>query len=285
MRGFAHFAFAVVAASVPLVGPGPVRAQSAGEIVSSYGRAHAGRLESVDNVLVVQSVMGMPSELYMEKSEAGGSANLEARLMRMAGGMIPIQSGSNDGAFFGDPSALLLEHSATAVLRGTDLVDGIETSALVIENVTDLELSLPGLPGGEGMQVGSLRFFVDTEEWVIRRMEAYEAAVVTVEPAGATLSVTFGDFRSTDGFVHPFRIVVAASGVGSGISAQELEQVRRSLAEMEARLETMPPEQRAVVEAIMAEQMQNLLGMAGPASITVEILVEEVRVNEGAPGA
>ena len=50
-------------------------------------------------------------------------------------------------------------------------------------------------------------------------------------------------------------------------------------------LETMPPEQRQVVEGIMEEQMQNLLGMAGPASITAEILVEEVRVNEGAPGA
>ena len=285
MRGFAYFAVAVVAASVPLVGPPTVRAQSAAEIVSSYGRAHAGRLESVDNVLVVQSVMGMPSELYMEKSEAGGNANLEARLMRMAGGMIPIQPGSSDGAFFGDPSALLLEHSESAELRGTNLIDGVETSALVIENLTDLELNIPGLPGGEGMRVGSLRFFVDTEEWVIRRMEAYETAAVSGVAAGPTLSVTFGDFRSTDGFVHPFRIVVAASGIGSGISAQELEQVRRSLAEMEARLETMPPEQRAAVEAIMAEQMQNLLGMAGPASVTVEILVQEVRVNEGAPGA
>ena len=285
MRGLAHFALAVVAASVPLAGPGPVRAQSAGEIVSSYGRAHAERLASVDDVLVVQSVMGMPSELYMEKSEAGGSAHLEARLMRMAGGVIPIQPGSSDGAFFGDPSALLREHSESAELRDTDVVDGVETSALVIENVTELELRLPGLPGGEGLRVGSLRFFVDVGEWVIRRMEAYESAVVPVEPGGATLSVTFGDFRSTDGFVHPFRIVVAASGIGSGISAQELEQVRQSLAEMEARLETMPPEQRQVVEAIMAEQMQNLLGMAGPASITAEILVEEVRVNEGAPGA
>ena len=285
MRVFPHFAFAFVAASVPLAGPGPVRAQSAGEIVSSYGRAHAGRLENVDDVLIVQSVMGMPSELYMEKSEAGGSANLEARLMRMAGGMIPIQPGSSDGAFFGDPSALLLEHSESAELRGADVIDGVETSAIVIENVTELELSIPGLPGGEGMRVGSLRFLVDTEEWVIRRMEAYEAAVVSAEPAGPALSVTFGDFRSTDGFVHPFRIVLAASEIGSGISAQELEQVRRTLAEMEARLETMPPEQRAAVEAIMAEQMQNLLGMAGPAAITVEILVEEVRVNEGAPGA
>ena len=285
MRGFAYFAVAVVTASVPLVGPPTVRAQSAAEVVSSYGRAHAGRLESVDNVLVVQSVMGMPNELYMEKSEAGGNANLEARLMRMAGGMIPIQPGSSDGAFFGDPSALLLEHSESAELRGTNLIDGVETSALVIENLTDLELNIPGLPGGEGMRVGSLRFFVDTEEWVIRRMEAYETAAVSGVAAWPTLSVTFGDFRSTDGFVHPFRIVVAASGIGSGISAQELEQVRRSLAEMEARLEAMPPEQREAVEAIMAEQMQNLLGMAGPASITVEILVQEVRVNEGAPGA
>ena len=285
MRGFAYLASAVVAASVSLAGPAPLRAQSAAEVVSSYGRAHAERLESVDDVTIVQSVMGMPSELYMEKSEAGGNANLEARLMRMAGGMIPIQPGSSDGAFFGDPSALLLEHSESAELRGGDIIDGVETSALVIENLTELELNIPGLPAGEGMRVGSLRFFVDTEEWVIRRMEAYDTALVTAGGAGATLSVTFGDFRSTGEFVHPFRIVIAASGIGSGISAQDLEQVTRTLAEMEARLETMPPEQREAVEAMLAEQMQNLLGMAGPASITVEIVVEEVRVNEGAPGA
>ena len=285
MRGSAHFTLAVVAAFTLLSGPRILLAQSAGELISSYSRETERRLASVENVLVVQSVVGMSSELYMEKSEVRGSPVLEARLMRMAGGIVPLQSGASDGAFFGDPSAYLFEHSERAELRGTDVIDGAETSVVVMENLMGVEFSLPGLPGGEGMQVGSLRFSIDTEAWVIRKMEAYEEAAVPSEPYGGALSVDFGDFRTTDGFVHPTRIVVSISGIGSGISTQELEQVRRTLAEMEARLETMPPEQRQVVEGIMEEQMQNLLGMAGPASITAEILVEEVRVNEGAPGA
>ncbi len=285
MRGCVHLVSAAVVASTLLIAPGILRAQSAEELISSYRGENERRLEGVDNVLVVQSVLGMSSELYMEKAEANGTAVLEARLMRMAGGTVPLQSGASDGAFFGDPSAYLFQHSEEAELRGTEAIDGAETSVIAMENLTGIEFSLPGLPGGEGMQVRSLRFFVDTEAWLIRRMEAYEEAVAPGEPSGAALSVDFGDFRSTDGFVHPFRIVVSISGVGSGISAAELEQARRTLAEMQARLETMPPGQREVVEAIVAEQLQNLLGMTGPASMTAEILVDEVRLNAGAPGA
>ena len=285
MRGCARLVSAVVVLSTLPTGPGILRAQSVGELISSYRGENERRLEGVDNVLVVQSVLGMSSQLYMEKAEANGAPVLEARLMRMAGGAVPLQSGAGDGAFFGDPSAYLFEHSAQAELRGTEVIDGAETSVVAMENLTAIELSLPGLPSGQGMQVRSLRFFVDTEAWVIRRMEAYEEAVVPAESSGAALAVDFGDFRSTDGFVHPFRIVVSVSGVGNGISAAELEQARRTLAEMEARLETMPPGQREVVQGIVAEQLQNLLGMSAPASITAEILVEEVRVNAGAPGA
>ena len=285
MRGCARLVSAVVVLSTLPTGPGILRAQSVGELISSYRGENERRLEGVDNVLVVQSVLGMSSQLYMEKAEANGAPVLEARLMRMAGGAVPLQSGAGDGAFFGDPSAYLFEHSAQAELRGTEVIDGAETSVVAMENLTAIELSLPGLPSGQGMQVRSLRFFVDTDAWVIRRMEAYEEAVVPAESSGAALAVDFGDFRSTDGFVHPFRIVVSVSGVGSGISQRSSSRPGGRSPRWRPGSRRCRPGRGRSSRASWPSSCRNLLGMSAPASITAEILVEEVRVNAGAPGA
>ena len=43
------------------------------------------RLEGIDNVLFIQSTMGMTSEVYMEKVDVDGSAVLELRMIRAQG--------------------------------------------------------------------------------------------------------------------------------------------------------------------------------------------------------
>lgn len=285
MRAYARFYFAAAVPFVLLLAPASLRPQSVSEIVAHYGAENERRLEGVDNVLLVQSVMGMSSELYMEKVESNGSVMLQPRVMRTQGMTIPLQPGASDAAFLGDPSVYLFEFADEAELRGTELVDGVETTVLSIEDLTGVAFGLPGLSAQQDMEVRSLRLFVDTEDWVIRRMEASAEVTTPGGPSEATLRADLTDFRATGEFIHPFRIVASIGGMGSGVSSAEIEQARRFLEEMEEQLEEMPAGQRQVVQQIMDSQMQNLLDMLASDSITVEIDVQEVRLNEGAPGA
>ena len=55
---------------------------------------------------------------------------------------------------------------------------------------------------------------------------------------------------------------------------------------MQRELEALPPEQRAMVESMMAGQLEQFRAMmeGEDAPVTVQILVSEVRVNQGPPG-
>lgn len=80
----------------------------------------------------------------------------------------------------------------------------------------------------ERMQARSMRLFVDTDDWVIRRMELTTDGVTPDGPE-ATVVADFSDFRNVQGMIQPFRIVTSISGMGSDASSEELEEARRSL--------------------------------------------------------
>lgn len=54
---------------------------------------------------------------------------------------------------------------------------------------------------------------------------------------------------------------------------------------MEEQFANMPEQQRRMIEELMGDQMQGLMEMLASGSITIQIEVQEVRVNEGPPEA
>ena len=61
--------------------------------------------------------------------------------------------------------------------------------------------------------------------------------------------------------------------------------VRAQFEQMQLELEAMPPQQRQMIESMMADQMRQFEAMMvdDAAPMTVEVLVTDVRVNEGPP--
>ena len=274
----------LAALSAAILAPGLTEAQSVSQILATYTEENENRLEGIDNVLFIQSTMGMTSEVYMEKVDVYGSAVLEPRMIRAQGMTMSLEAGSGEGTF-SDASGYMLQIADRAELAGTEVVDGQETTIIAVNDLSGFDFAPPAQGGmQERMQVRSMRLFVDTDDWVTRRMEL-TTDDATPDAPEATVVADFSDFRNVQGMIQPFRIVTSISGMGSAASSEELEEARRSLEQMEEQFANMPEQQRRMIEELMGDQMQGLMEMLASGSITIEIEVQEVRVNEGPPEA
>ncbi len=284
MRSSARLGAAAIA--LVLLTPQLAQPQSVSQILDTYMERNASRLDGIDNVVLVQSVMGMSSEVYLEKVETDDGAVLQPRLIRTGGMTMPIDPGSAEGTFTGDASTYLFELADRAELGGTEAVDGEMTTIIEINDLSGFDFSPPGAGGQQApVEARSMRLFVDTDDWVVRRMEMVADMNGASGPTETSISAEFTDFREVQGMVHPFRVVTSIVGMGGGASAEELEEARAALEQMEEQLAGMPEQQRQMVEQMMGEQMEGLMQMLESGTFTVEIEVQEVRVNEGPPSA
>ena len=75
--------------------------------------------------------------------------------------------------------------SRLSELAGTEVVDGQETTIIAVNDLSGFDFAPPAQGGIQGpMQARSMRLFVDTDDWVIRRMEL--TIVVLPPPANET---------------------------------------------------------------------------------------------------
>ena len=88
-----------------------------------------------------------------------------------------------------------------------------------------------------------------------------------------------GDYREVQGLLIPFRTVTTIEGLAAAIDPE----VKAQFEEMQLELEALPAQQRAMIIELMAEQMEQFEAMMvdDSAPMVVEVLVTDVRVNEG----
>ncbi|MEX0935667.1 MAG: hypothetical protein WD013_02105 [Gemmatimonadota bacterium] len=268
-----------------LLPTGAALAQSATEVMSEYSNIYQERLEGIRDLYVVQSVMGMTTSTYFEKTDVAGTFVLQPQLIETGGTRLPIEAGSSE-QLWGDPSAYLLEFSERAELDGMEIVDGVETTVVRVVDLTDLEFSAPGQPQGPGareFRPRQIRVFLDTEEWVVRRMETVADATTATGSAEVTADVDFADFREVEGLPYPHHMTVSVAGLDGAVSPREMEQARTALEQLRNQLESMPEVRREAVESMMGDQMDRLMEALESGSLTMEVRIQEIRVNEGPP--
>jgi hypothetical protein len=71
--------------------------------------------------------------------------------------------------------------------------------------------------------------------------------------------------------------------LNASMSPEERERARRSLEEMEQRLEQLPEEQRRMMEGAMKDQLDRLRSMLDEGTIRFAVEVQDVRVNTALP--
>jgi hypothetical protein len=270
----------VVLAALPVV----ANAQNAAEWMSRAMAAQAERLAGVENVTIVQDMMGMEMTMYMEKRDADGTPILIPVSVTMAGMTNPIPQ---DMAQADWSNPFQQEWVDRTRLVGTEQLDGHTVRVFAIDDFSGLEL--PGVPqGAEGakdFRPTSFRYSLDEKELVMRKVEMEgEALQEDGSRSPVRLTMFMEDYREVDGYLHPFVTRTTTEGVLEAADIDR-EELQAQLEGMRAQLDNMPEAQRAMVEGMLKPQIEQLEGMlGGGGAMEMTITVKNLEVNAGPPG-
>lgn len=249
--------------------PSATAAQSAKEILMTSLEEYERRMEGIENYTIVQETMGFETELTFERTEVDGRTAFLPRGQDEAGGGI-----SN---FY----RMYPKIADRAKLEGTEPVDGERCFVVSIDDFSGLDLENELAMGNQGDFVPKTGvLYVDTDDYLIRKMEMEGEISRNGQTSPMSAVTILSDYRDIEGMVHPFELQITAAGLAAGMSEEEAEQARKSLAEMEENLERMDPSQRAMVERMMGGKMEELRKMLESGQFEITILTKEVRVNE-----
>ncbi|MDX1568612.1 MAG: hypothetical protein R3223_12475 [Longimicrobiales bacterium] len=265
----------LLGALLSLASVGPLRAQSGGEVLETALERYQERMEGVENYTVVQQVMGFESVTYFERTEVDGQSVFVPRSENGPGAAESTPQ---------NPYADFRELADRADREGTEVVNGEESHVVTVTDFEGVDFWNPA----DGGQMGSFTperasFYIDTDDYLVRRVTIEGATRLQGEDRDITVTADFRDYRSVDGFVHPFVLDVSVEGLTGGMSPEERRDLEESLEEMRTQLEAMPEQQRQMAERMMSGQMERMETLLSQGTMDMTLQVTEVRVNEGPP--
>lgn len=267
---------AVLAATLTAL---PVRteAQSASDIVERMLSEYARRVADVDNYSLIQQTMGFETVSYFEKEMVDGRPVFHSRTSVSAAGVnadVSEDSGLDDVYAIGD------ELGRRGRYGGVRRVDDYELHVIEVSDFAGLDFGEDLAPDSE-FQPKSGAFFFDVDTYVPRRVEFTGSLTNDEGVHDITSIIEMGDYREVQGMLVPYRTVVTLQGLGAAIDTE----TRAQFEEMQRELENLPPERRAMVEQMMAGQLEQFRAMMAGENqpMTFQVLVTAVRVNEGPP--
>ncbi len=259
----------LVPLAVVLALPPAVAAQSAEKILMTSLEEYERRMEGIENYTIVQETMGFETSITFERTEVDG------RTVFLPKGQEGASSGGMSNFYRMYPKI-----AERAELEGKASVDGKQCHVIAVD--------LSGLDVDQGMDMGGRgdfipkkgKLYVDTDDYVIRKMEMEGEITVDGETRPMTAVTVLSDYREVEGLLHPFQVDITATGLAAGMSEEDAEEARKGLEEMEKNLEGMDASQRAMVERMMGPQMEKLLKMLETGQFEITVITKEVRVNE-----
>jgi hypothetical protein len=281
MIRFGSGSLLVACALAALLVPVPAAAQSAAGILNTALERHDARMRNVQNYTLVQQVMGTQTTMYFEREMVDGRPVFQPREVGVLGQNVPVGA---DGWESPDPYAGLAELAERARYQGVEVVDGHNTHVLVIDDFRGLRGFDPS-PQQQDMEFRRGTLYVDAADYVLRRMVMEGEATTQGQRQPVTMDVRMEDYRNVDGVLHPFRTVIKTDGLAPGVSAAEMEEARRSMAQLKAQMESMPAAQREMMERMVRPQMEQFERMMAGGGMEITMEVTDLRVNAGPPAA
>lgn len=260
--------------------PAAMRAQSGADILDRVLMEYERRTAGIDNYTLIQETMGVETVSYFERVEVDGRSVFRLRRAGAAGVMVTETESEDAG--FDEFYAVLPQMMGHAVYDRRDAVDGHAVHVVVVNDLEEIDFG-PGSAGGDSdFQAERGTFFIDADEWVVRRMVFEGKMMAQGEFHDVTSTADFRDFREVGGMPYPFQMVVSMQGLGEAMGPE----VRAQLEEMKQQLDELPPAQRKMMEEMIRSQLSQFDTMVGEeGAMTVEIRVVDLKVNSGPPGA
>jgi len=266
-------------ALVALIGLAPpaADAQSAKDVINGMVAEYEKRMAGVTNYTLVQEAMGMPVTMYFEKETVDGRPVFRLR-QSSVGGVAAPQAGEDKDEF--DLYRELPNLAERAVYKGRETVDGQAAHVVAVEGLKDIKMGRGMVPQGGDFEPRRATVYVDTRLSVPRRMILEGQMRSEGRTTDVTTTIDLLDYREVSGMLHPFRSTVRIDGLGKAVDPE----MRKQYDEMKKQLAEMPEAQRKMVEDRMKgrlAQMEQMMG--GDGGMNIELVVRELRVNQGAP--
>lgn len=282
IRSHSRLTVLAVAAAAALLGALPIAAQSVNQIFEEVIARDAARLAGVNDLTIVQEVMGLPTTIRMVKEMVDGRPVLRVHSAEagLLGGVGADQMGSSAWTDIGGYYA---EAADRWRLEGRGEVDGRSTHRLLLDDLEGLDIQ-PPVPSDEvAMTFQSLEMELDEERLVPLRMTMVGEVIEDGAARPATIVVTMSDYREVDGYLHPFLTVMETDMASAGVTPEQAEQARQGIEEMRRQLEQVPEAQRQMIEQMLGPQMEMMQNMLQGDRLRLELRVTELRVNAGLP--
>lgn len=109
----------------------------------------------------------------------------------------------------------------------------------------------------------------------------YRVKMVQAGPDGEEMKVDMGfsDYRMYQGLPIAHRVNMQITGMQTMMDQSEMQEAMRELEQMKAQLAQMPSEQRAMIEGMLAPQLEQLEKMMESGALEMEIRVTNVSVE------
>ncbi|NBC18415.1 MAG: hypothetical protein GVY18_13980 [Bacteroidetes bacterium] len=265
-------------------------AQSAEEVLRNVYDTYMASIEDVDNFTVVTAMEGDMKifdtmTAYHTKVEQDGEVGFETQtqteggLSDMAGTATPQRSQSNPIAMMRTLYETLADE---AVYEGTDTVDGEDVHVLYVEDASALYQDMTDDEAAEdAMQARDARFYVDTDEHVLRKM-SMTMEMGEGEQAQTLESVTMmQDYREVGPMLYPYRMTTQMQNPMTPEQRAQMEEAQKQMAEMEKQMANLPEAARERMQKMM-DQVANQKGL-NQDTIEMTMVVQDLQVNAGPP--
>jgi hypothetical protein len=281
--------------AVPLLlvalGAPAAHAQSAKDILDRMVAEYERRADGVTDYTLVQETMGVTMVTYMVKETVNGHPVFRPKSTTVEGSMhaaIPMDENRADAS--SDIVAMADRLAEHAEYAGQESIDGQRTHVIVLNDISGLDLGPRPQSKDTDFSMKRGKMFVDAKLWIPRRMEFEGTAKTEHGTSDVTMVMNFADIRDVDGILQPYHTTATVTGLMGAMDPEMQKRMadpetQKQLAEMKKQLESMPADQRAMVEKMMKGKLEQLEKMtaAGGDTVTVETEVKDVRVNAGPP--
>ncbi len=169
--------------------------------------------------------------------------------------------------------------ASVAKLVGTESVGGRPGFHL---RATDLNYSQPAEDGQEFI-VNTVSLWIDTRQYVTLKLRMDGIALQDGRPREMYIEKIDTDYRAVGPLYESYRQTMRMGGILDPTQEAELVESKIQLEELEARMASMPPGQKTMMEGLIGPQIKMLRNMVNGGGIQVETVVNEIRVNAGLP--
>lgn len=258
-------------------------AQSAQDVLGAALAQYEADMAGVDNYTLTQSVMGFQTTLYAERTEGGAPLDYTYYTV-LPTGLQETGDMESEGAM-SNPYVMLDRVADHARYVGTEVVAGTETHAIVVEDFQEVMREFDALPEeAEGeLDVETLTLYLGTDDHRVHRMRMEGTMARDGRTSPVVVETHLLDYRTVDGLTVPFRTTMEIQGMEGQMDPGEREEARRQLEQAQQQMESMPAEQRQMMERMMGDQIEQLQQMLEGESLTFEVEVTDVQVNAGRP--